>query len=404
MSGKPQAVLLAAGKSTRTYPLTLTKPKPLLPVANKPIMAHNLDQLVGLVDEVIIIVGYKQEMIIDCFGDTYRGLKLIYVEQKEQLGSGHAISLAEPYIKDVFVMMVGDDLCARVDIEAALKYPNSAVGKRVEHPELFGVLLEKDGKLEKIVEKPATNIGNLASTGLHTFNRLIFECLKDIPRSPRGEYEASDGTNRLASRTTVQCIELKGYWIPIGYPWELLTANDFLLDFIESDVQVTIEEGAVIKGKVKIGKGTQVCSGAYIEGPSVIGENCIIAPAAHIRPYTSIGNHVIIGHGVEINNSIVMNNTIIHHGSYIGDSVIGSEVNVGATTVVANWRHDGKNIKSVVKSILTDTGKKKFGTVIGDCANISIKTGIYPGRKIWPGVETYPGEIVKIDFTNKKMC
>jgi NDP-sugar pyrophosphorylase family protein len=106
MSGKPQAVLLAAGKSTRTYPLTLTKPKPLLPVANKPIMAHNLDQLIGMVDEAIIIVGYKQEMIRDYFGDTYRGIKLRFVEQSEQLGSGHAISLAEPYIKDVFVMMV----------------------------------------------------------------------------------------------------------------------------------------------------------------------------------------------------------------------------------------------------------------------------------------------------------
>lgn len=403
MSDKPQAVILAAGKSTRVYPLTVTQPKPLLPVANKPILAHNLDRLVSLVDEAVIIVGYRKDMIENHFGNEYRGIRLIYVEQKEQLGAGHAILQAEPFIRDRFVMMVGDDLCARVDIEAALQYPNSAVGKRVPNPQSFGVLTHQDGILQKIVEKPKEFVGDLASTGLHTFDRRIFECLKNIPKSPRGEYEAADGTNRLASMTPVQCLELQGYWFPIGFPWDLLNANEYFLESLEADIQGDVEPGAVIKGPVVIGKGTRVCSGAYIEGPTLIGEDCLIGPGAFIRPKTTLGNGVTVGHGTELKNSIVMNNSVINYGCYIADSVLAENVNVGASTVVANWRHDGSTVKSVVKSTLVDTGRERFGTVIGAGARIGIKTGIYPGRKIWPGLTTRPGEIIKNDITNLKL-
>ena len=399
MSNKPQAVLLAAGKSTRVYPLTITLPKPLLPVANLPILTHNLDQLIGLVDDVIIIVGYKQEMIREYYGNNYKGLPLIFVEQKEQLGSGHAILQAEPYIRDHFVMMVGDDLCSRVDIETALSFRNSAAGKKVSNPSLFGVLMQKNNKLQKIVEKPQDFIGDLASTGLHSFDRQIFDCLKTIPLSPRGELEASDGTNLLAQKIDIHCFEIKGHWIPIGYPWDMLTANEFLLQSIKTDIQGEVEPGAILHGEVIIGKGTHVRSSAYIEGPTIIGENSLIASGTLIRASTSIGNNVIIGHGTEIKNSIIMDGAILNHGSYIGDSIIGRKVNIGCATVVANWRHDGNTIKSVIKSRLVDTGRQRFGTVIGDEACIAIKTGIYPGRKIWPFVKTYPGDIIRTDMT-----
>jgi bifunctional UDP-N-acetylglucosamine pyrophosphorylase/glucosamine-1-phosphate N-acetyltransferase len=399
---KIQAVILAAGKSTRIYPLTITKPKPLLKVANKPILAHNLDQLVDLVDEAIIIVGYKKEKLIETFGNEYKGIKLIYAEQKEQLGSGHALLQSEPFIRDQLIMMVGDDLFSRVDIEAALAYPNSALGMRVEDPTKFGVLVHKDGKLLRLEEKPQEFVGDLASTGLHVFTSDIFDCLKRIQKSTRGELEVSAATNLLLEKMPVQCIETKGYWIPVAYPWNLLQANEFLLQNLKSKNEGEIEPGAVLKGNVVVGKGTVIRSGAYIEGPTMIGENCLIAPATHIRAKTAIGNNVIIGHSVEIKNSIIMDGSVINHGSYIGDSVIGEKVDFGSGSIVANWRHDGKNVKSVVKAQLVDTGRQRFGTVIGDCARIAIKTGIYPGRKIWPCMETYPGEILKNDLTNKK--
>ncbi len=401
MPNLPQAVVLAAGKSTRTYPLTLSKPKPLLPILNKPILAHNLDQMVGLVDEAILIVGYCKEMIQEYFGKEYCGIKLTYVEQKEQLGSGHAILQAEPYVKDRFVMLVGDDLSSRKDIEVALQHRYSVVGKEVFNPQSFGVLLHKDGILEKIVEKPKESIGNLASTGLHTFDRKIFEFLKQIPLSPRGEYEATDATNMLAKQEKIHCVKVEGYWLPIGYPWELLNANEYLATFIKRDIQGTVEPNAMIKGEVVIGKGTLVQSGAYIEGPVIIGENCLIATSSHIRASTSIGDNVSIGHGVEIKNSIIMKGAVVNHWSYFGDSILGEKINIGAGTVGANLRHDKKNVQSIVKSVLVDTGRKKFGTVIGDNAKIGIHTSIYPGRKIWPNAVTLPADCIRYDVVTK---
>ncbi|MBD3305396.1 NTP transferase domain-containing protein, partial [candidate division KSB3 bacterium] len=124
-----QAVIMAAGKSTRTYPLTQTRPKPLLLIANKPILAHQLDQFIGLIDEVIIIVGYKSEMIRQQFGHAYRGLPITYVEQQQQLGTGHAAMQVRPYIRDRFLLMNGDDLYARQDIEGCLGYPAALLAK-----------------------------------------------------------------------------------------------------------------------------------------------------------------------------------------------------------------------------------------------------------------------------------
>src|SRR4030067_793517 len=102
-----QAVLMVAGKSTRTYPLTLTRPKPLLPVMNVPLIKHSLDQLAGLFDEAILIVGYRREMILDVLGDRYNGMAVKYVEQKKQLGTGHAILQAKPLVKYPVVALKG---------------------------------------------------------------------------------------------------------------------------------------------------------------------------------------------------------------------------------------------------------------------------------------------------------
>src|SRR3989344_125654 len=110
-----QAVILAAGKSTRTYSLTITKPKPLLKVANKTLLEHNLDNLNNIADEVIIVVGYKKNLIKKCIGKKYKNLKIKFVEQKQQLGTAHAVSLGEGHIKDRFVLLMGDDIYSRED-------------------------------------------------------------------------------------------------------------------------------------------------------------------------------------------------------------------------------------------------------------------------------------------------
>ena len=149
-----QAVIMAAGKSTRTYPLTLTKPKPLLRIANKPILAHQLDLFVGLIEEAVLIVGYKHDLIRAEFGESYRDIALRYVEQRELLGTGHAAMQVAPHIKDRFVLMNGDDLYAKSDLDALLRHQYALLSQEVEDPRLYGVLTVRNGLVKDVIEMP----------------------------------------------------------------------------------------------------------------------------------------------------------------------------------------------------------------------------------------------------------
>ena len=390
-----QAIILAAGKSTRTYPLTLTRPKPMLTVMNKTLLEHNLEQLLDIADEVIIIVGYKKEMIMEKFGDCFGRLKIKYVEQKEQLGTGHALLLAKDLIKDRFIVMMGDDLYSKEDILNCARHKYCVLAKKVENPERFGVCVLKNNFLDKIVEKPKEFVSDLANSALYVLDRRIFDI--DTGKTERGEIEITDMVNELAKKEDISCETVKGYWLAIGYSWHLLDANKFFVEKIKKNIKGKIEKNVHIHGKIILGKNSRILSGTYIEGNVIIGENCKIGPNSYIRGSTSIGNNCRIGQGVEVKNIILMDGSKIPHLSYIGDSVIGENVNLGAGTTTGNLRHDNANVKSLVKEELVDSGRRKFGTIIGDNVHTGIGTQIYPGRKIWPEKTTAPGEVVKKD-------
>src|SRR3989338_4937781 len=133
-----QAVILAAGQGKRLFPFSVTKPKPLIRIANKYILEHNLNNLVGIIEEAIIIVGYKKEMIVKQFGDVYKNINLIYVVQAEQKGTGHAVLLAKPYIKGKFLVVNGDDLFSRQDIENLARHDYSILVDYREDTSAFG--------------------------------------------------------------------------------------------------------------------------------------------------------------------------------------------------------------------------------------------------------------------------
>ena len=390
-----QAVIMAAGKSTRTWPLTLTKPKPLLKVMNKEIIKHNLDALQGLVSEVIIIVGFKKEMIIGEIGHKYGKLKIRYAEQKRQLGTGHALKYVEKLIKGKFIVMGGDDIFSKKDIKACLRHKYAVLGCKVEDPGRFGVFVVKGKEVKKVVEKPKKFVSGIANAGLYVFDKSVFKF--KLRKSQRGEYEIVDYINALIKKERVVCEKVKGRWLSVGNPWDLIEANSVLVSEIKNDIKGKVEKNVIVKGKLKAGKGTEILSGTYIKGNVIIGENCLIGPNCYLRGNTSIGNGCHIGQAVEIKNSVIMDNAKVPHLSYIGDSVIGENSNLGAGTITANLKHDNKNVRSVVKGKIVDTGRRKFGTIIADDVHTGINTTIYPGRKIWPGVSTLPGEIIDKD-------
>ena len=342
-----QAVILAAGKSTRAYPLTLTRPKPLLKVANKAILEHNLDNLNGFVDEVILVVGYKKEMIKSYFGNKCKNIKLKYVEQKEQLGTGHAVSIVEPFIKNRFLLLMGDDLYSKEDIRKCIKHQYSILTTKVKDPQNFGVVIEKSGILKDFAEKPKAFVSSLANTAFYCFDRKIFNYIKKIKKSERNEFELPDAIKMLSKESHVHCIKTS-HWLPIGYPWDLLKADKLLR-----------------KNKNFIGKNSKI-NGKIIN--SSIADNCLINGA--------------------VKNSIIMDNAVIGENSAVTDSVIGENVYFSGKIISKN------NAVSIVK------GKKikidKFGAVIAD--NVKAKNVVInPGCKIWPN-KSVSDKTISIDL------
>ena len=185
----------------------------------------------------------------------------------------------------------------------------------------------------------------------------------------------------------------------IEHPWDLLKANEeHLSDLDESAIEGEVHRSVVIEGHLRLGKGSRILPGVFIEGNVVIGGNCKVGPNCYIRGATSIGDQCHIGQAVEIKNSIILAQTAIGHLSYAGDSVIGRKVNFGAGTIISNFRHDGANHRSMINGALIDTGRRKFGAIIGDHVHTGIHTAIYPGRKIAAHATTRPGEIVQRDI------
>ncbi|MBI2141635.1 NTP transferase domain-containing protein [Candidatus Woesearchaeota archaeon] len=400
-----KAVILAAGKSTRLHPLTINRSKVMLTVANTTVLEYNLRQLqqTKIVDEVVIVVGFGSEEIMTAFKDRYHGIKLAYAFQTEQLGTGHALLQAEKFVaaEKKFLVIMGDDLYSSSDIKKCLKHGSCILAKKVQNINSFGKVVAEKGTLKGIIEKPDERGSGLANTGCYAMPGSIFQLLRKMKKSGRGEYEITDAVSEL-SKTQKVSVEEAGFWQPITYPWSLLEANELLLrqrqkDRLQIAATAKIEKYATLKGFVDVGRGTLIRNGAYIEGPVVIGEDCVIGPNCFIRPCTAIGNHCRIGNAVEVKNAILMDGAVIGHLSYCADSVIGKSVNFGAGTITANLRHDNGPVKSMAKGELISTERRKFGTIMGDRAKTGVHTSIYPGRKIWPGKTTLPGEVVRKD-------
>ena len=184
----------------------------------------------------------------------------------------------------------------------------------------------------------------------------------------------------------------------IRYPWDFLRANEQCVSLLtENIIEGEIHPLAVIEGTIHVGAGTRILPGVFIEGNVIIGANCKIGPNCYIRGNTSIGDGCHIGQSVEIKNCLILSKTNVGHLSYIGDSVLGEKVNLGAGTTTSNLRHDGGNHRSSVNGALVDTGRRKFGAIFGDHVHTGINTSIYPGRKLWPETTTRPGEVVQHD-------
>lgn len=187
----------------------------------------------------------------------------------------------------------------------------------------------------------------------------------------------------------------------IAYPWDLLKLNEEILDLMEENIiEGQVHDLATIDGFLHLGRNSVILPGVYIEGNVIIGENCRIGPNAYLRGNTSIGNHCIIGNAVEVKNSILYPHVQIKHLSYVGDSILGAHTHLGAGTILANYRLDGKSHQSKIAEKWVNTQRLKFGAVLGDGVRMGVHSCVYPGRKIGAGRIVPPNTTVIKDLMN----
>ncbi len=387
-----KAVILAAGEGSRMRPLTYTRPKVMLPIANRPILEHLLIEAIAAgIKEFIFVVGYHDEAVLGYFGDGSKWhVQIDYVKQRKQLGTADAVRMVSELTTGSFLLMNGDMSIGRSDIKimAARKETTLAAIEVSDTRDLGAVEVNK-GFVVRIYEKAENPPTRLANAGLYLLTPDIFDAISRTEKSPRGEYELTDSLTLLMEAGRKVACQTIGQWLDISYPWDLLTANETLMANLKTENSGEVEANVVMKGTVAIGKNTVVRSGSYIIGPVIIGENCDIGPNCYIRPYTAIGNDCHIGNAVEVKNCIVMKGTNLPHHNYVGDSVIGEACNFGAGTKVANLRMD----KKVVRVEDVDTGLRKLGAIIGDRVETGINASINVGSMIGDHAFIGPGAV-----------
>ncbi len=403
-----KAVILAAGEGVRLQPVTSTRPKHLIKVGGKPILEHCLNALQASgISEMLIVVHYMGDLIRQYFGDGQKlGVRIEYVEQKSAVGTGDAVGVVEPHVSGDFILVYGDLLFTEKAVKSVLELhqkekPTATMAVvPVDKPENYGIVeLEKDTYIKRIVEKPNRQEAptNLANAGIYVLPTEIFRKIEQISASSRGEWEITDAISlMLKDETNFRIAKLsREDWLDIGRPWDLLEANRWALARTNHKILGLIENGAHLIGPVTVAESARIRSGAYIEGPALIDEGSDIGPNCYIRPFTSIGKKARIGNACEIKNSILMDGTHVGHLSYVGDSIIGEKCNLGAGTITANYRLDGRTVKMMVKDKTVDTERTKLGIVLGDNVKSGINALFMPGVKV--GVNSWVGPNVVVE-------
>jgi UDP-N-acetylglucosamine diphosphorylase/glucosamine-1-phosphate N-acetyltransferase len=371
--------ILTAGEGVRMRPLTSNIPKPLLPVAGKPFLEHNIEALKAAgIKDIMLLVGWKANRVREHFQDGKPfGVRIEYVEQKERLGTAHAISMIREKVAEPFICLYGDVVLTKQSVKDLVEHHRKVNGSvialtSVDDPKRYGCVEVEDGVVKNIVEKPEDPLGNLVNAGAYVLDPEIFEAIDETKKSPRGEYEVTDSFKILIDRKHMFAHRLEGEWIDVARPWDLLEANRILMADMETRMDGEVSEKATIEGPVQVGEGSKVMAGSYITGPAIIGSDSVVGPNAYIRPSTYIGNGCKVGNAVEVKNSIIMNDTKVPHLSYVGDSVIGERCNLGAGTKIANLRLDEREVSVIIDGKRAGSGRRKLGAIMGD----DVKTGI----------------------------
>ena len=326
-----KALILAGGKGTRLRPITFTRAKQLVPVANKPILFYAIEAIrdAGITD-IGVIVGDTADEVRAALGDgSAWDVSITYIPQEAPLGLAHAVKIAEEFMAgEPFVMYLGDNLLANgisrfTDEFRAGGCDAQILLAHVPNANQFGVAeLGDDGHIVQLIEKPENPPSDLALVGVYLFGESIFSAVNAIEPSPRGELEITDAIQWLIDNgRSVRPFVIDGWWKDTGRLDDMLEANRIMLDAMVPVQLSEPGEGAVLHGRVGVGVGSTIVN-SVVRGPAIIGEGCEIRDA-YIGPYTSVGDGCKVL-GSEIEHSILLRDSRVEHiTSRLADSLLG---------------------------------------------------------------------------------
>lgn len=370
------AVILAAGEGRRLAPLTNRRPKPMVPVVNKPLLEHVLEAVVAAgIEHVVLVVGYQRDRIQTHFGDGDDwGVHIEYATQERQLGTGHALAQAESSVNGPFLVLNGDRIIDPSAVEAVrdalLESDTSTViaVSRSSRPREYGVVTLDGARVSNIVEKP---VGETPSTiinaGIYGFDTDIFETLDQIEIGPDGEYQLTAALANQIDDGGVRAVRYDGRWLDVSQLWDLLSVTAKVLDTSGGTTSGGYDTGAVVSET------------SHVDETASIGANTVIGRG------TTVDENVHVGANTTIERSVIFPDATVESGAVLRDCIVGANATVGANVTVASGEttvlvdgtaHDGVTLGGVVGDNATIGGGVSFepGTILGDSADVA--TGV----------------------------
>ncbi|MDI6602684.1 MAG: sugar phosphate nucleotidyltransferase [Patescibacteria group bacterium] len=399
-----QAVILAAGESSRFWPLN-QRHKSLIKIMGRPLIWYTIESLkkAGIKD-IIIVQGPKKD-IEEELKDYQPNIK--YVIQEEPKGMGDAVRKAQELISGPFFVLhahkvnVGDYLKPMIKKFKESKTELIFLGIKTDRPWLYGMLELEGDKVKGLVEKPekGKEPSDIKVIGIYLLPQRFFEYYKRVTEH---HYAFEDALDRYVKENEARVVIVEKEPTSYKYLWHLFEINKDLMD---SNLSTTcqgkpeihstakISNNTIIEGNVYIGENTKIFEGAVIKGPCYIGDNCVIGNNALIREYTNLENNVLIGAFAEVARSIFQEDIHTHSG-YFGDSIFGRGCRLGAGTITANVRIDRGKIKSMVKEEKIETGLNSLGCFMGENTKTGIHCSFMPGVLIGSNCQIGPNSVV----------
>jgi UDP-N-acetylglucosamine diphosphorylase/glucosamine-1-phosphate N-acetyltransferase len=402
-----QAVILAAGESSRFWPLN-QKQKSLLKIMGKPLIFYTIESLKKAgVKDIIIVQGPKKDIEED-LKNYDLGVDIKYVIQEELKGMGNAVFQAKDLLQEQFFVLNAERFDAGDYIKPILeKYKSSGskmvlLGAETDNPQIYGILDLEEDKARGIVEKPekGKEPSDIKVVGIYFLPK---EFIDYYQRVPEHMYSFEDALSLYMKEKDARWVLTKEATPPFKYPWHLFELTKSLMNqYLKPKIAKSskVSKNVTIKGEVYIGENTKVFEGAVIKGPCYIGDNCLIGNNSLIREYTNLENNVLIGAFAEVTRSIFQEDIHTHSG-YFGDSVFGRGCRLGAGTITANVKIDRGEIKSAVRGEKIGTGLNSLGCIMGENTKTGINCSLMPGVLIGSNCALGPNSVIFENIEDK---